>query len=122
MHTLMHTQMRARTLMHFRARTRIHTHADADLRVHAMVMGMFMRMWMRNRISETGGPCLARFRCAHAARVAVAGIRAAGRLPFVCVCVRMLIHTVWVARARVRDSCQEAEVAVCLYMWAWACV
>ena len=52
---------------------------------------MPMRMWMRMRIGETGGPCLARVRCAHAARVAVAAIRAAGRLP--CVCVRAQAHT-----------------------------
>ena len=57
----------------------------------SMHMPMPMRMWMRMRIGETGGPCLARVRCAHAARVAVAGIRAAGRLP--CVCVRAQAHT-----------------------------
>ena len=57
----------------------------------SMHMCMFMRMWMRMRIGETGGPCLARVRCAHAARVAVAAIRAAGRLP--CVCVRAQAHT-----------------------------
>ena len=57
----------------------------------SMHMCMFMRMWMRMRIGKTGGPCLARIRCAHAARVAVADIRAAGRLS--CVCVRAQAHT-----------------------------
>jgi hypothetical protein len=71
----------------------------------SMHMPMPMRMWMRMRIGETGGPCLARVRCAHAARVAVADIRAAGRLPCVCVLAhgRMLINTVWVAQARLRE-------------------
>ena len=70
----------------------------------SMHMCMFMRMWMHMRFGKTGRPCLARIRCAHAARVAVADIRAAGRLPCVCVCACAGSYTrLGVARARVRE-------------------